>query len=243
VAPRWQPVSLLDADPDLLAGVPQHERIGARRSLIVPTIAIEPGLWSPPSELPFALLVGLLMLAGVLSREISFAGRRTAELLGPGDIIRPWDEDPSPGGGNVIWRVHTPVRIAVLDARVARACGRWPSVGAAVGSRHSRRAQVLARRLAIAQLPAVADRLVLVFCDLAARWGRVTPAGIRVPVPLTHTTLAALVGARRPSVTTALGQLAAGRLVERVPDGWLLHQGIEALAGRVDGPAMRFATG
>ena len=131
----------------------------------------------------------------------------------------------------------------MLDARVARACGRWPALGAAVGTRHSRRAQLLARRLAIAQLPAVADRLLLTFCDLATRWGRVTPQGIRVPVPLTHTALAALVGARRPSVTTALGLLASERVVERVPDGWLLHEDIEALAARVDEPGLRFATG
>jgi CRP/FNR family transcriptional regulator, cyclic AMP receptor protein len=243
VSPRWHPISLFDADPDLVAGVPDEEREIAQRSLIIPTIALEPGLWTPPTELPFALLVGLLVLAGVLSREIVFAGRRTSELLGPGDIVRPWDEDGPYAVSSTVWRVHAPLRIAVLDARVARACGRWPAVGAAVGTRHSRRAQLLARRLAIAQLPAVADRLLLTFCDLATRWGRVTPQGIRVPVPLTHTALAALVGARRPSVTTALGLLAGERVVERVPDGWLLHEDIEALAARVDEPGLRFAAG
>ena len=241
---RWHPISLFDADPDLVAGVPAEERDAARRSLIIPTIALEPGLWVPPADLPFALLVGLLVIAGVLSREIVFAGRRTSELLGPGDIIRPWDEEGGYGTTSTQWRVHAPLQIAVLDARVARACGRWPAVGAAVGARHSRRAQLLARRLAIAQMPAVSDRLLMVFCDLASRWGKVTPAGIRVPVPLTHTTLAALVGSRRPSVTTALGHLAAARLIERVPDGWLLHEDIEQLASRVENPAgVRLATG
>jgi hypothetical protein len=80
----------------------------------------------------------------------------------------------------------------------------------------------------------------------AARGGR--PAAARVlrsgrPLGKGHTTLAALVGARRPSVTTALGQLAGARVVERVPDGWLLHDSVEALAARVDDPALRIAAG
>ena len=137
---RWHPVSLFDADPDLVAGVPEEDRAIARRTLIVPAVALDTGLWSPPDDLPFALLIGLIILAGVLSREIGFAGRRTAELLGSGDILRPWDEDGPQGLAAATWRVHAPVRIAVLDARFARACGRWPAVAEAVGARHARRA-------------------------------------------------------------------------------------------------------
>jgi CRP-like cAMP-binding protein len=44
-----------------------------------------------------------------------------------------------------------------------------------------------------------------------------------VPVGLPHRTLATLVGARRPSVTTALTGLAREGLVERTAEGWLLH--------------------
>ena len=232
---RWHPVSLFDADPDLVAGVPEEDRAVARRTLIIPAIALDTGLWSPPDDLPFALLIGLILLAGVLSREIGFAGRRTAELLGSGDILRPWDEDGPHGLAPATWRVHAPVRIAVLDARFARACGRWPSVAEAVGARHARRAQALARRLAVAQLPAITDRLLLVFCELAMRWG--------MPLTLTHSTLAALVGARRPSVTTALGILSSQGLVERIPGGWLLHGDIERLASQVEDPALRTAAG
>src|SRR3954465_12938277 len=124
---RWHPVSLFDADPDLVAGVPEEDRAIARRTLIIPAIALDTGLWSPPDDLPFALLIGLILLAGVLSREIGFAGRRTAELLGSGDILRPWDEDGPHAMAPATWRVHAPVRLAVLDARFACACGRWPS--------------------------------------------------------------------------------------------------------------------
>src|SRR4051794_18574691 len=142
---RWHPVSLFDADPDLVAGIPEDDRAIARRTLIVPAVALDTGLWSPPDDLPFALLIGLIILAGVLSREIGFAGRRTAELLGSGDILRPWGEDRPHRLAPAAWRVHAPVRIAVLDARFARARGRWPSVAHAVPAPHARPAQAPAR--------------------------------------------------------------------------------------------------
>src|SRR3954451_25486121 len=240
---RWHPVSLFDADPDLVAGIAEDDRATARRTLIVPAVALDTGLWSPPDDLPFALLIGLIILAGDLSREIGFAGRRTAELLGSGDILRPWDEDGPHGLAPATWRAPAPGRPPGRAARSARPGGRWPAVAEAVGARHARRAQALARRLAVAQLPAITDRLLLVFCELAMRWGKVTPDGIRLPVPLTHSTLAALVGARRPSVTTALGILAGQGLIERIPGGWLLHGDIERLASQVEDPALRTATG
>jgi Mn-dependent DtxR family transcriptional regulator len=46
-----------------------------------------------------------------------------------------------------------------------------------------------------------------------------------------------LVGARRPSVTTALTGLAREGLVERIEGGWLLHgDADEVLAQRLHGP-------
>jgi hypothetical protein len=51
----------------------------------------------------------------------------------------------------------------------------------------------------------------------------VVPGGVLVSLRLPHRTLAGMVGARRPSVTTALGQLIAREEIERRPDGgWLL---------------------
>ena len=51
------------------------------------------------------------------------------------------------------------------------------------------------------------------------------------------------IGARRPSVTTALGILSGQGLIERIPGGWLLHGDIERLASRVEDPALRTAAG
>ena len=51
-----------------------------------------------------------------------------------------------------------------------------------------------------------------------------TPDGIVVPLPLGHQRLADLVGAHRPSVTTALGELGRDGAISRRQDGnWLLH--------------------
>jgi CRP-like cAMP-binding protein len=59
--------------------------------------------------------------------------------------------------------------------------------------------------------------------QLAGRWGRVTGEGVRLPLPLSHGTLAELVAARRPSVTTALGRLVAEGVVRDERGGWLLQ--------------------
>ena len=59
---------------------------------------------------------------------------------------------------------------------------------------------------------------------LAERWGRVHPDGIVVPLPLGHQRLADLVGAHRPSVTTAMGELTRSGAVSRRENGdWVLH--------------------
>jgi hypothetical protein len=77
---------------------------------------------------------------------------------------------------------------------------------------------------AIGHLTRVDDRLLALLWCLAERWGRVVPGGVLVNLRLPHRTLAGMVGARRPSVTTALGQLIARGDIERRPDGgWILH--------------------
>jgi CRP/FNR family cyclic AMP-dependent transcriptional regulator len=82
----------------------------------------------------------------------------------------------------------------------------------------------LAVALAIAHHQRVEDRLVLTLWHLAERWGRVGPEGVIVPLPLSHQRLADLVGAHRPSVTTAMGALARSGVVSRRDDGvWVLH--------------------
>ena len=61
-----------------------------------------------------------------------------------------------------------------------------------------------------------------------------TTEGIALRLPLTHRLLAELIGARRPTVTTAVGQLESrGALSRRPRDEWLLH-GSPPETGRTD---------
>ena len=85
----------------------------------------------------------------------------------------------------------------------------WPQLGLELFNRGTRRAHHLAVALAIAHHQRVDDRLLLSLWHLAERWGRVHPDGIVLPLPLSHQRLADLVGASRPTVTTALGELSA----------------------------------
>ena len=77
-------------------------------------------------------------------------------------------------------------------------------------------AQVADREMAVAIAlePRVERRLLLKLRQLAERWGRVTPDGIRLDLRLTHQELANMVGAVRESVTIALGRLAEAGEIE-----------------------------
>jgi hypothetical protein len=81
----------------------------------------------------------------------------------------------------------------------------------------------MAIMLAISNLTRVDERVVALMWHLADRWGHVTPEGVVVPVPLTHDMIGKLVGAHRPSVTSALGELGRQGTIERREDGWLVH--------------------
>jgi len=74
-------------------------------------------------------------------------------------------------------------------------------------------------------------RLLVLFWEAANRWGRVTPDGVRVRLPLTHQTLGHLVGSRRPSVSVALSALAARGELVRDGNEWLLRGAPPALDG------------
>jgi hypothetical protein len=82
----------------------------------------------------------------------------------------------------------------------------------------------MALHLAVCHLRRVDTRLLVLLWHLADRWGTVQREGVHVPMRLTHQMLGRLVGAQRPSVTTALKQLSDSGRVIRLEDGtWLLQ--------------------
>jgi hypothetical protein len=125
---------------------------------------------------------------------------------------------------DAVWTVLSPLTVAVLDRRFAAEMTRFPEITASLFDRLSERSLRLATTQAISQLTRVDRRLKALFWHLAERWGRVTGDGVIVPLALTHRILGQLVGARRPTVSTALSELAEREELTRRPDGsWLLR--------------------
>jgi CRP-like cAMP-binding protein len=228
----WQTVAtqdlvrLLDADPELGDRLAPDELDRARQQLVAETRRVPTGRWDAAGVLePGGTPLGLLLIDGLLLRDLDLGRRASTEVLGFGDILRPWDTDSANSDLPFVarWTVLEPLRLAVLDERFLYAAVRYPAIIDALFARASRRQRGLSVRLVVNQLVRLEDRLMLALWALAERWGRVTPDGVLVPMGLTHSALARLVGARRPSVTSALGDLAQNRLLERTEEGWLLR--------------------
>lgn len=219
---------LMDLDPELLDAVPAA---GWRRArcLRVTTLDVSRGMWRPPASRSGALL-GLLVADGIAFRSVAAAGFATGDLLGPGDVIPAGTPAPAlPWGGEaeIAWHVLVPLFVGVLDARFAAWTARWPALTARLLERHARHTDRLMTRLSLVHRQRVEERVLLVLWDLAERWGRVTPDGVLLPIPLRHHQLAALAASLRPSVTLALRRLGARGIVERGLRGYLLHGSLE----------------
>jgi CRP/FNR family transcriptional regulator, cyclic AMP receptor protein len=218
--------AVLDLDPDLGQLLDGERLAAAQRDLRVAVHALDPGLWEV-EDLSGASPghIGLLVLDGILAREVLVSDTVSTELLGPGDVVRPWRLQAASGllRHRVRWNVLTRSRVALLDRRFGAQLGIYPEVNAAVIDRVNERALRLAVTQAISQLNRVDRRLLALFWHLAERWGRMTPDGVALPMTLSHRMLGQLIGARRPTVSTALGELSKeGEVVRRDDGTWLL---------------------
>jgi CRP/FNR family cyclic AMP-dependent transcriptional regulator len=219
-------IRLLDADPELGEGLAAAELEQARHHLVTATVDAPAGRWEAADSLDGGrAALGLLILDGLVLRDLDLGRRASTEVLGAGDLLRPWDADSdiSELPFESRWTVLQDTRLAVLDQRFLHTAVRYPPVIDALFTRAVRRHRWLAARLVVNQLVRLEDRLLLALWSLAERWGRVTPGGVLIPMGLTHSALARLVGARRPSVTSAIGDLGRDGLLERTEDGWLLR--------------------
>jgi CRP/FNR family cyclic AMP-dependent transcriptional regulator len=219
-------VQVLVRDPDLAAGLEGERLRRAERDLIASTVVAFEGQWDPEAEGEGVRGgIGLLLLDGLVVRRVGRTGRYGAELLGPGDLMRPWEHD----GEDVTLPFDTSFRVieqavlAELDLRFAARAAPYPELTGALVGRAMQRSRTLAVNMAIAHYPRVDRRLLMILWHLADRWGRVTPEGIRVSLRLTHQLFADLVASRRPSVTSGLQQLIREGHVSKAGDTWILH--------------------
>jgi CRP/FNR family transcriptional regulator, cyclic AMP receptor protein len=211
----WGRVQLLDAEPDLGRGLSKAE-LEQASDLVVPAIEVPAGPWSPPEPLHRAMAV--IVLAGQLFRSEGIFARPAVQLLGPGDLgecqARPESRE---------WRALQRAQLAVLDDRFLLGARRWPGLMAGLAHRLIEAQQEQQTRTAICTMPRVEERILALLCHLAGRWGRVTPDGVALTLPITHALLGALIGSRRSTVSLALHTLHDHGFLDRHGDGtWLL---------------------
>ncbi len=215
---------LLAEDVDLRSVIAPSEQERAIAHCVAPALSIPRGRWNADQMRVMADGVGLLVLHGMLIRRVGVDGRYGAELLGAGDLLRPWQgEDiystlPHTTG----WKVVEPARLAVLDGAVAARLAHYPALTGALAGRALNRARRLALVMAIVHHPRIVTRLHMLLWHLADRWGRVRADGVAVELRLSHSVLADLIAAQRPSVTASLGVLTESGLIRSLPSGWLL---------------------
>ena len=226
MAPPENTVCLLDGLPDAAAMLSESELPRARAELMAPLIDRPEGPWATPPAAAFdPLALGVLVVDGLIARHVHLGATTTTELVGRGDVLGPPDNDREPAFPTGIeFTVLNHARVALLDRDVTAAVCRWQPVVKLIVMAAVRRSFGLAELLAVSHLRRVDDRLLVLLWHLAYRFGTVGPDGVSVPLKLTHATLGRVVGAQRPSVTTALRKLEAdGRVTRRPGGGWLLH--------------------
>ena len=214
---------MLHEDAGLAEAIPEAHRARAVEECVASVVEIPRGTWNGyRSEMPDG--IGMLVLEGLLIRQVGIGLGYGAELLGEGDLLRPWQEQdaqlalPHTTG----WRVLEPTRLAVLDRPAAHRFAHYPELTGQLVGRALERSRNLAVNMAIVQQSRVQTPLHMLLWHLANRWGYVRPDGVILPLRLTHSVLSDLVAARRPSVSVTLSEMARAKLVRRVPEGWLL---------------------
>jgi CRP/FNR family transcriptional regulator, cyclic AMP receptor protein len=219
-------VPVLRLDPDLGAGIESSKRETAERTCLARVLEAEAGAWDAEEAVKdHRTGFGLLVLSGTLCRRVAQGRLRGAELLGPGDLLRPWDRvgEWSSIPAEADWVVIGDARLAILDADFSRQAASFPEIAVALTRRSLLRSRYLAILVAIVNQRTIETRLNLLFWHLADRFGYVRGEWIDIPVPLTHSLLSELVAARRPSVSTALSSLRDRGVLVRNEDGWALR--------------------
>lgn len=215
---------VLAEDRDLAEALPPSCRLEATESCLAPSLSVPRGHWNGPHEDLVPGGIGLLVLRGLLIRRVSVEGGSGAELLGRGDVLRPWQGQ---GTASILpltsgWRVLEQTRFAVLDRTAAARLARYPSLTGRLVAKTLERSRNLAIAVAIARQKRIEVRVHILFWHLADRWGRVVPGGVILPLRLTQFMLGDLVSAHTASVSAGLSALSQQGLLHHSRGQWLL---------------------
>lgn len=220
---RARVVQLLDCDPNLAEGMSDEERASAAQALPVPIASLSKGEWDPdlrPQELGH---LGYLLVEGLVVRRIEVAQGASIELLGRGELLRPWQEDAS-SFCRSSWEVVEASTVAQLNAQLTRCICQWPALVSNLVDRGIRRSRALAADAAAASIIGLEERLLTALWQLAETWGEAKADGVHLSIRLPHRLLAEMMCARRPSITSALAELKSSGRLSSAPDGaWVLR--------------------
>lgn len=216
----WQSLAEFDLD---LNRHPHGWASPGRRRLVARVVHVAPGRFDPDSVVgdPAGWL-GLLVIDGLALVQVDAGRAPVGWLVGTDDILRPWELREVSLLASAAWQVLAPMQLALLDPDFARRVAGVGSVSDALIAKGTQTSHWLFAKSLVTGTSVIEERLLLLFALLGERWGKATSAGVVVAMPLTHQVLATLIGARRPSVSTALRALSNSGLLRRTEEGWLL---------------------
>lgn len=189
----------------------------------LPQICLEDGPWElaegGSEELAY------LVVSGMLLRRVRLPGGRSVELLGVGDLLLPWREERASFSVSE-WQVVDRARLAVLDLRAGSPLSQSATALGAIAARAVDRSRGLALQSAIMSIVGIEERLRALLWAFAERWGTVVADGAEIEMNVPQSVLAEMIGARRPTVSMALGGLRdRGLLLSSEPGRWVLAGG------------------
>ncbi|HWD63952.1 MAG TPA: Crp/Fnr family transcriptional regulator [Solirubrobacteraceae bacterium] len=222
-------IRLFDAEPDLIRFLGPEDSERARETQL-PVHSLNKGDTDIQALFESSSAFGALVLEGMLLQSLRLGNHSGLRLLGPGDILSITQTPKSILVIESTCRATVPTRLALLEREMLMAVRRWPQIAAGLHAHTGEQSERLVTQLMICQLPRVDERIVALMWLLAESWGQVTPAGTFLPISLTHAALGGLIGARRPTVTLALGNLTHAGLLRRQQRGWLLLGSPDQLA-------------
>jgi CRP-like cAMP-binding protein len=222
-------IRLFDAEPDLIRFLGPEESEQARETQL-PVHSLGKGDADIRSLFEDTGAFGAVVLEGMLLQTLRLGNHSGLRLLGPSDALSITQAPRSILVIESTCRATVPTRLALLEREMLMAVRRWPQIAAGLHAHTGEQSERLMTQLMICQLPRVDERILALMWLLAESWGQVTPAGTFVPINLTHSALGGLIGARRPTVTLALGNLANAGMLRRQERGWLLQGSPDQLA-------------